>query len=89
MKLQLASALGLIAAVTVSGSAVYADSYSTITTTESAPLVERTATVQSAPAVIREEAAPVIVEPPANNTTIIKKKTHAHHLLNLGVVKVF
>jgi len=87
MKLQLASALGLIAAVTVAGSAVYADTYSTVTT-ESGPLVERTTTVESSPTVVRDER-PIIVEPPANNTTIIKKKTHAHHLLNLGVVKVF
>jgi hypothetical protein len=87
MKLQLASALGLLAAVTVSGPAVYADTYSSVTTTDSMPL-ERTTTVETSPTIVREER-PVIVEPPANNTTIIKKKSHAHHLLNLGVVKVF
>jgi hypothetical protein len=63
--------------------------------TEVSPLpVERrevTTTIQSAPLVEKEivpAPAPMIITPPANNETVVVKK-HSHHLLNLGLVKVF
>jgi hypothetical protein len=67
--------------------AAYADSYSTVTTTqELAPVSEvRTTTVDSAPITVVRET-PVIVEP-AQTTTIIEKKKH-HHLLSLPFVHV-
>jgi hypothetical protein len=45
-------------------------------------------TIEHTPVINQEVVRPTIVTPPPE-TIIVKKKTHAHHLLNLGLVKVF
>jgi hypothetical protein len=84
--------LSTIAAISLNAPAVKADTYSSVTTTNSDALEPsvtretRTMTTDSAPMTVVREAPPVVITQP-EKTVIVKK--HPHHLLNLGVVKVF
>lgn len=96
MKLQVLFALGAVFFVGVCAPAVKADSYSSVTTTtqESLPVSDvtgsYTTTVEAVPTpvtVIREQ--PVIISQPASPEIVVVKEHRHHHLINLGLVKVF
>ncbi len=88
--MRLLSILSLAVVITGFAVPVSADTYESVTTSSgsSMPLTEtkEVRTVESAPAVIREQ--PVVVTPPANNNTVIVKKHHGH-LIQLGPAKLF
>jgi hypothetical protein len=92
MKAEMIWTLAIVVANNLCTSAAIADTYSTETTTTdlAQPMTEtretRTIETSPSPTVVREE--PVIINQPAEKETVVVKK-HSHHLLNLGVVKVF
>jgi len=86
MKVQLlTSAVVLMAAI---APAAKADTYMETEVSQPLPLESREirTTIERTPVIKEEVVRPTIVTPPAE--TIVVKK-HSHHLLNLGVVKVF
>jgi hypothetical protein len=88
MKVQLfISTIVLMAAIAPSAKA---DTYMETEVSRPLPLESREirTTIERTPVIQEEVVRPTIVTPPANNETIVVKK-HSHHLLNLGVVKVF
>ena len=89
MKVQLLiSAVVLMAAIAPSAKA---DTYMETEVSQPLPIEstrEIRTTIEHTPVVQEEVVRPTIITPPANNETIVVKK-HSHHLINLGVVKVF
>ncbi|HEY9677760.1 MAG TPA: hypothetical protein V6C76_07110 [Drouetiella sp.] len=95
MKVQAVITLCALASISFAAPQAKADTYMTTTTSEGFPstitetretTIAAPVTVAPAPVVIRDN--PVIVAPPSREVVVVKKRG-SHHLLNLGVVKVF
>jgi len=84
------SALALLATTSIGAQSALADTYESVQTTSPMSSMETTrTTLTDTSPVIRE--TPVIVTPAANNETVIikEKQQKRHHLLNIGVPKLF